>query len=114
MNRIKFAVGATLVAISAVALAAEPSSDAARQQRMDAALQNYHDAHPDTTARSSSTAGPAARAEESAKRGARKAGHAVAHGARKAGHAVAQGARKTGDAMRRTGEKMGGTSKSNP
>lgn len=105
MNTIKMTLAAVLVVVSSVGLAAESSSDAARQQRMDAALQNYQDTHANTTP------GPMARAEESTKRGARKTGSAIKHGAQKAGHAIENGARNTRDAVRRTGEKMGGSSK---
>ena len=50
--------------------------------------------------------GPAARAEENVKDGARKTGSAVKRTAKKAGHAVGTGTKKTGDAISRTGQKM--------
>ena len=83
-------------ASSTAALAADPASEAARQERMDEAYANYRNAQP----------GPAERTENSIKSGARRAGAAIKHGAQKAGHAVGKGVRKTGDAIRRGGEKL--------
>ncbi len=118
MNTIQFAVGTLLVAVSAVSLAATSSSETTREQRMDTALQNYRSAHPDTYrgANPGTTAqGPAARAEDSVKRGAHKAGSAIKRGAHKtkegaesAGHAIGSGARSAASSVRRTGQKMGG------
>lgn len=54
--------------------------------------------------------GPAANAEASVQRGARKTGHAVKQGARRTGHAVGQGLQKTGRAIDRAGEKLEGRS----
>lgn len=88
------------------------TTDSARQQRMDDALQSYRSGGRTGTARDTSDTagmGPAARTEESIKRGARKTGHAVAEGARKTGHAVAQGARKTGHAIKRATNGKAGT-----
>lgn len=101
MKLFKLTCVAALIAVSGVAMAADPASDAARQQRMDDALQTYRggaDRNP--------APGPFARAEASTKRGLKKAGAAVERGAKKVGHAVGTGAEKTGDAIRRTGEKM--------
>lgn len=50
--------------------------------------------------------GPAANAEASVHRGAKKAGHAVKQGAKKTGEAVGKGLRKTGDAVENAGEKL--------
>lgn len=50
--------------------------------------------------------GPAANAEASMQRGAKKAGHAVKHGAKKTGQAVGKGLQKGGDAVDRAGEKL--------
>jgi hypothetical protein len=105
MNTIKLALAASLAALSLAAMAADPSSDAARQQRMDEALQNYHSsAH-------NSGEGPAARAEDSIKRGAHKAGAAIERGAKKTGHAIEKGVHKTGEAIHHAGEKIEGATK---
>jgi type IV secretory pathway TrbL component len=86
-----------------------------REQRMDEALQNYRN-----SANSNSSApatandprlknpqpGPAARAEESMKRGAHRAGHAVRHGAHRTGEAIKHGAERTGDAIGRGVDKV--------
>jgi hypothetical protein len=101
MNRIKFTLAAALIGLSTVALAEDVGSDSARQERMDAALQNYHGNDSRNT-----QPGTFARAEASTKRGMHRAGSAIKHGAQKVGHAVGTGARKTGDAIRHTGEKI--------
>jgi hypothetical protein len=105
MNRIKLSVIAALVGLSSVAMAAEST----RQERMDAAYQNYRGNSTDSTSTDSSK-GRFARAEDSMKRGAHKTGNAIENGARKVGHAVGNGARKAKNAIKRTGEKMGGSS----
>ena len=107
MNQIKLALVAALFGVSTAALAVDVESDAAREQRMDAALQGYRNG-----ADRNPSAGPVARAEESVKRGFGKAGSAIKHGAHKVGHAVGTGVHKTGDAIRRTGEKMEGSTES--
>ena len=84
------------LACGGTALAAHPDADAARQQRMDQAYEDYRNPHP----------GPAARTESAIKRGAHRAGEAIEHGARKAAHAVGKGVRKTGEAVRHGGEKL--------
>ena len=119
MNRIKLTLIATLFgAASTIAVAADLGSEAARRDRMDQAYQSYQgDRNPNP--------GPAARAENSMKRGAHKAGHAVRHGAHKAGHsarhgahkvrhAVGKGMRKTGEAIGRGGEKLEDSSTRKP
>jgi hypothetical protein len=50
--------------------------------------------------------GPAANAEASVQRGAKKAGHAVKQGVKKTGQAVGKGLQKTGEAVDRAGEKL--------
>lgn len=106
---------ATLCALAAASsMAAVAVTDTTRQERMDAALQDYRNQHPES-AQSDRQAGAQQggtfeRAENSIKNGARRTGHAVAEGARKAGHAVGKGVRKTGDALHRTGQKMEGKS----
>lgn len=98
MNRIPLTLIAALLvgASSTAALAADPGSEAARQQRMEQAYEDYRNPQP----------GPAARAESSMKRGAHRAGSAIKHGAQKVGHAVGKGVRKTGQAIRSGGEKL--------
>ena len=100
MNQAKLILVAALVGISSVAMA---DSTADRDQRMNSALENYRGSN---AAAKNPEPGPFARAEESTKRGARKAGHAIKHGAQRAGQGVATGVEKTGAALRRTGEKI--------
>jgi hypothetical protein len=89
-------IAAMLGATGTAALAAEPGSDADRRERMDRAYEDYRNQDP----------GPAARAENSIKRGAHRAGSAIKHGAQKVGHAVGKGVRKTGEAIGHGGEKL--------
>ena len=97
MNMLKTTLVALAVGCAATAaLAADPDSDQARQDRMDQAYQDSRNVHP----------GPAARAESSMKRGVHRAGHAVKNGAEKVGHAIGTGMRKTGAAIDHGGEKM--------
>ena len=114
----KLMVLATALAAGSAAMAQD--NTAPREQRMDEALQNYRNAQPMQAAPADPRnphPGPAARAEEATKRGARNAGHAVKHGAQRtgaaikhgaerAGHAVGTGVEKTGAAIRRGGEKI--------
>lgn len=68
------------------------------------------DSHADSTysqrVQQADGSGPAANAEASMHRGAKKADHAVKHGAKKTGQAVGKGLEKTGEAVDRTGEKL--------
>ena len=98
MKAITLIIASTLVAASGLAAAAV-DPDAAREQRMNEALDKYHDSR-------NAQPGPAARTEESIKRGAHKAGQAIKHGANKVGHAVGTGMHKTGEAIHHTGEKL--------
>jgi ABC-type microcin C transport system permease subunit YejB len=103
MNRLKLALVAALFGVCTVTLAAvDVEPGATRDQRMDEALQHYRDGAD----RDASRAGPAARAEASAKRGLHRAGSAIKRGAEKTSHAVKTGVHKTGDAIHRTGEKI--------
>jgi hypothetical protein len=99
MNRIRLSLLVAMMGACSVALAADPPAD--REQRMNEALQSYRSA-----ADRNPSPGPVARAEESTKRGVKKAGSAIKRGANKAGHAVGTGVEKTGAAMRRGGEKI--------
>lgn len=98
MDRTRLILIAALLigASSTAALAADPGSEAARQQRMDQAYDDYRNVQP----------GPAERTENAIKRGAHRAGSAIKHGAQKVGHAVGKGVRKTGQAIKRGGEKL--------
>ena len=97
MQTLKLSICAALTAASTLAFAYEPETT--REQRMSNALDRYHDSR-------NPNPGPAARTEESIKRGVGKTGHAIKHGAQKAGHAVSRGAHKAGDALRNTGERI--------
>ncbi len=108
MNRFQLALTAALVAGSSLAMADQMASNTTRDERMDTALQDYR------SKQANDSPGPAARAEESMKRGARKAGHAIEHGATATGHAIKKGAQKTGDAIRHVGEKIQGATTSSP
>lgn len=122
MNKTSIALAALMVTASIGAMA-ETTTSTTRDQRMDAALQDYHSGQTATnsnrmsTSKSSSnmTAGTSqagegrfARAEDSVKSGSKRAGHAVAEGSRDVGHAVAQGARKTGHAVHNGADKATG------
>jgi len=105
MNRthITFAavLATALAGASSMVWAADPSGETTRQERMDAAYDNYRNnnsANPNP--------GRFERAENSVKRGAHKAGSSIKHGAKKVGHAVGKGVRKTGEAIGNTGEKL--------
>jgi hypothetical protein len=107
MKTIKVVLFCTALGLSGWASAAEPQTDTTREQRMSEALDKYHDSR-------NANPGPAARAEESVKRGMHKTGRAIKHGAHKTKDAVKHGAHKTGDAMHRMGEKMEGKDKPAP
>ena len=97
MNRFRLTLTAAILGIaSTAALGADPAAETTRRERMDQAYEDYRNPQP----------GPAARAENSMKRGAHRAGHAIRHGAEKVGHAVGKGVRKTGEAIGRGGEKL--------
>ena len=101
MKNIKSALFAALLGVSAISMAATVESGATREQRMSDALDSYH-----SSAASNPSPGPAARAEESVKRGLKKTGHAIKQGAQKTGHAIETGARKAGEAIHSAGEKI--------
>lgn len=101
MKNIKSALFAALLGASAVSMAATVESDATREQRMSDALDSYH-----SGAAADPSPGPAARAEESVKRGLKKTGRAIEHGAQKTGHAIETGAHKAGEAIHSAGEKI--------
>jgi hypothetical protein len=100
MNHAKLILAAALVGLSFTSMA---GTDSTREQRMNEALENHRSA---SAAPKSAEPGRLARAEESAKRGARKAGHAIKRGAQRAGQGIGAGVEKTGEALRRTGEKI--------
>ena len=100
MNKAKLFLAAAIVGLSSAAMANVESD---RDQRMNAALESYRSSG---AAAKNPSPGPFARAEESTKRGARKAGHAIKHGAQRVGEGIETGVEKTGDALRRTGKKI--------
>jgi hypothetical protein len=106
MNKIKLAAIAALVGVSSVAMAEDGSSDSARQERMDRALQDYRGSSDASASSTTPSKGRFARAEDSVKSGFHRAGEAIEGGAKKVGHAVSNGVHKTGDAIHRTGEKI--------
>ena len=99
MKAITLVMTAALVAASGLVAAAEIAPGATREQRMNDALDRYHDSR-------NAQPGPAARTEESMKRGAHKTGEAIEHGAKKVGHAIGTGVHKTGEAIHNAGEKL--------
>ena len=119
MHKRIWIAGAVLAAVSTFATAA----DTTRQERMDAALSNYHAKNPSASNSTTgvradsasdkcaiySNGGTFSRAEAAAKRGACKTGNALDRGVKRTGNAIGNAGRKTGDAIRRTGEKMGGS-----
>jgi hypothetical protein len=100
MNQAKLILAAALVGLASAAMA---DTTTERDQRMNAALENYRSSG---AAAKNPEPGRFARAEEATKRGARKAGSAVKRGAKRAGEGISTGVEKTGDALRRTGEKI--------
>jgi hypothetical protein len=91
MTKLHAVLAVSLFALSAGAFAQE--SDAARQERMDAA---YADSHR--------TAGEAARDDthrvgHDIHNGVRDTGHAIHNGVRATGHAIHRGVRATGHAI---------------
>ena len=100
MNKIHAVLAVAFVALSSTAFAQE--SDAARQERMDAA---YADSHR--------TAGEVARDDTHAvghdiHNGVRDTGHAVHNGVRATGHAIHHGVRATGHAIHHGVDKITG------
>jgi hypothetical protein len=108
---------ASMLAAASTLAAADQPGATTRQERMDAALADYHSGRPSASADNESAdcvrtanGGTFARAEAAIKRGACKTGHAIERGVKKTGNAIDKAGRKTGDALRRTGEKLGGSS----
>lgn len=114
MNKISTALAALLMTASVGAMAETTTTNTTRDQRMNAALQDYRSGNgsSDTSTNGMRRKGTFERAEDSAKSGTRKAGHAIAEGSRTAGHAVAQGARKTGHAVHKATDKATGNTPS--
>ncbi len=105
MRSVIVALLATLTPLAAsIATAQDSTQDPGRQQRMDAAYQDYRsNPHP-------SGEGRAARAEDSMKHGMHKTGRAIKHGAQKTEEAVEHGAHKAKEEMHKAGQKMKGAS----
>lgn len=107
MKTTKIVLLAALVGVSGVASAAYNGT---REDRMQAALDDYHQKNgtKSYTDPRNPSPGPAARAESSMKRGASNAGDAIKRGASRAGHAIGTGLHKTGEAIDHAGEKLKG------
>ncbi len=99
MKAFNLVMATVLIAASSLVAAAEIAPGVAREQRMNDALDQYHDGR-------NAQPGPGARTEESLKRGAARTGEAIKHGAKKVGHAMGTGVHKTGEAIHRAGEKL--------
>jgi hypothetical protein len=106
-STILVAAATGLLFTSTLVAAADTTPTTTREDRMNEALDRYHDSR-------NANPGPAARAEESIKRGAHKTGQAVKRGAKKAGHAVGTGLDKTGQALHRAGDKIKGKTETEP
>jgi hypothetical protein len=104
MNKIHAAVAATLLALSAGALAHDVDSNAARQQRMDAAYANSHG----TRVADSGVREDTREAGHAVHGAVRATGHAVHSGLRATGHAIHHGVRATGHAIHRGVNKITG------
>ena len=120
MRVFKIVIVAALLTQCVLAAAADESADAAREGRMNDALNSYR-----SQSSGSQPAGFAERAEDSAKRGLSRTGHAIRHGAKKVGSVVKQGAHKvgetietgvhkTGSAIEHVGQKIEGKDKTSP
>ena len=102
-KKISLTLAAALVALGSTAFAADTSpdpSDQARQERMNAALQDQRDGKPPAD---QSVGGrvkhDAAVAGHAISNGVHRAGHAVAHAASATGHAISNGVHRTGAAI---------------
>ena len=105
-----------LAALIGVSGAASAAYSGTREDRMQAALDDYHNGNGKNAGSTdrrytdprNPSPGPAARAESSMKRGASDAGHSIKRGASKVGHAVGTGLSKTGEAIDHAGAKLKG------
>ena len=105
MNKIHaVAFSVTVLALSASAFAQE--SDAARQQRMDAAYANSHTT--DMRVASNGVREDTREAGHAFHGAVRATGHAVHSGVRATGHAIHRGVRATGHAIHRGVDKVTG------
>lgn len=115
------AIATALLAITGASIAATPGYGS-RQDRMDAAYENYRRGVTGDPSRSADVGAPrddlratgniredARRFGRGMKRGAKHTGHAIADGARDAGHAAADGARDVGHAVADGSRKAGRT-----
>ena len=92
MNKLQATLAVAALALSAGAFAQEADSDAARQQRMDAAYESSHGTRV---------------ADSGVREDTREAGHAIHRGVKATGHAVHTGVKATGHAVH-TGVKATG------
>jgi hypothetical protein len=106
MIRTKLTLLAALIGASSAVLAADPQTDAARQQRMDDALQNYRSGTPSADSKSPATTKSSASKSSSSKS---KSSASSSSGStfQRAENSVKSGARKTGDAVERAGNATG-------
>ena len=100
MNKLHTSLAVVFAALSATAFAQSGESDAARQQRMDAA---YADSHHEGTVREDTH-----EAGHAIHNGVRDTGHAVHSGVRATGHAIHRGVRATGHAIHEGVDKVTG------
>jgi len=114
MNFAKLAVSTTLasalLALSGASVAADPSFSTSRQERMDAAYQNYRSGAGDRSVGERSGANDSYRSADTRATGnvredMRRFGKGMKRGAKQTGHAIAEGARDTGRAFRDTGKR---------
>ncbi len=103
MNKLHATLAVAALALSAGAFAQD--TDAARQQRMDAA---YADSQGNTRVADSGVRADAREAGHAIHNGLRETGHAIHKGARATGHAIHKGARATGHAIHEGVDKITG------
>lgn len=103
-NKIHAALAATLLALSAGAIAQDADANVARQQRMDAAYASSHD----TRVADSGVRQDTREAGHAVHGAVRATGHAVHSGVRATGHAIHRGMRATGHAIHRGVNKIAG------
>ncbi len=103
MNKLHASLAVVFAALSATAFAQSDESDAARQQRMDAA---YADSHHEGV--SGAVRDDTHEAGHAIHNGVRATGHAVHSGVRATGHAIHRGVRATGHAIHEGTDKITG------
>lgn len=111
-------LAALVASFALVGLAQAQTADyrntAPREQRMNESLQTYRGAAPQQHGADhvrggdprNPQPGPAARAEERVKHGARRTGEVIKYGAERTGEAASSAAERTGAAVRRGAERL--------